>query len=204
MARTIVVNFEGETSEFALTRVQREKIYGKKKKIVVDENGEDCGSASLTRDGTTLLLSGAMASVYLNDNFEVCGRSDLVAVDETGAQLEEVDSTLGVETALSGPIDPRRVLDFTSKAVYQLDAQELTAKLAAGLEAGDIYETRFNYRKGFEDAPAFILQNDEGIFALVGNDAGFDFLYPDVQEAEDEEDDGEDPFDDDDLDFSMF
>ena len=202
MARTIVVNFDGETSEFGLTRVQRDKIYGKKRRVVVDENGEDCVSASLTRDGATLLPSGSIASVYLNDQFEVCGRSDLVAVDTAGEEVATVDSTLGVETPLNGPIDPSRVLDFTSKAVYELDPQTLSEALAEGLEAGKIYETRFNYRKGFEDAPAFLLQNDEGIFALVGEDAEFDFLYPDVQDTFD--DDEEDPFDDDDLDFSMF
>ncbi len=203
MARTIVVNWEGEVSEFGLSRVQREKIYGKKKKVVVDENGEECTSAALTRDGSALLPGGSMASVYLNENFEVCERKDLVMVDEEGAAMESIESTLGVEQPLEGPIDPARVLDHLTKAVYQLDPAEVSAKLEAALKDGDIFETRFAYRSGFSDSPAFLLHNDEGFFALIGEEAGFDYLRPDEAPVA-EDDDTDDPFEDDDLDFSMF
>ncbi len=204
MARTIVVNFNGKVSEFGLTRVDRKKLYGRKMKIVVDENEEKTQTAYLTRDGTALLPSGTIGSLYVNDDYDVCSRADLVAVDLEDNAIEKIDSTLGVEQELEGPIDPRRVLDHTAKAVYQLDADSLDDELKTAMEAGDIFETRFNYRAGFEDAPAFLFEGDEGFFAIIGNPAEFAFLEKERAPETEEEDDDEDPFDDDELDFGMF
>lgn len=201
MARTIVLNRDGEVSEFAITRLRRDKIYGQRKRVVVDENGNECSIASLTRDGSTLLPSGSVAYLYTNDDFEVCERSDLTAVDEEGELLEKVDSTLGNEQPLEGPVPPSRVLDFTAKAVYELQPEEIADSLVAALEAGEIFESRFNYRSGYDEDPLFLLKNDEGFFAIIGEDASFDFLRP--EESLEPEEDDEDPFDDDDLDFSF-
>ena len=45
MARSIVVRWEGSESAFGFTKVEREKLYGKKERVVVDENGNECQSA---------------------------------------------------------------------------------------------------------------------------------------------------------------
>lgn len=201
MARGIVVEFEGEVSAFDITRVDREKIYGKRKKVVVDENGVECSQATLTRDGTALLPTGCMAMLYLNDKFEVCERSDLHAVGPDGKPLPEVDSTLGVQIPLEGPISARRVLDHLAKAVYELEPEELGAALRARLEAGEIFETRFNYRKGYDDAPAFLIKNEEGFFAIVGDPVSFEYLRNENTTVE-VDDDEADPFEED-LDFSF-
>lgn len=200
MARQIVVRLGDEVSSFGITRVSREKLYGRRMRVVVDENGEPCKTALLTRDGSALLPQGTVSMIYLDDDFEVCERSDLQAVDEVGEPLEEVDSTLGVETELQGPVDATRVLDHVISAVYELEPDELSETLKDALEGGDIYETRFNYRKGFDDAPCFLLHGEEGYFALIGRPTEFEFLY--LETRVEELDDDEDPFDDD-LDFSM-
>lgn len=203
MARTIVVNWKGNLSEFKLARVDRAKLYGRKMKIIVDENEEATKSAYLTRDGTALLPSGTLSSLYINDDYDVTSRSGLIAVDAENTPLSKIPSTLGIEQNLEGPINPRRVLDHLSKSVYQLDAETLDDALKAALEKGEIFETRFAYRAGFDDAPAFLLHNDEGFFALVGTPAEFDFLEKEQNLILEDEDDA-DPFDDDDLDFGMF
>lgn len=203
MARSIVVNWGGEVSEFGLSRVSRDKLYGRKVKMVVDEDGNPTEAAYLTRDGSALLLKGAMAMIYVNDDFDVTERSDLQAIDAEGEPLESIPSTLGVEQELHGPVDPARVLDHLAKAVYVLDPETLGDKLREALEDGEIFETNFAYRSGFNSDPAFLLHNEEGFFAIVGEEATFDFLYKE-QAAEVEEDDDEDPFEDDDLDFGMF
>lgn len=202
MGRGIVVDYGGEVSSFGLTKVEREKLYGRRKKVVVDENGQDCSQAILTRDGTALLPAGCTASLYLNDAFEVCERGDLQAVGHDGAPLPEVESTLGVPTQLDGPIEASRLLDHIAKSVYELDPEELGQTLRELLEKGDIFETRFNYRKGYDDSPAFILQNEEGIFAIVGEPTEFEYLRNENATANEAEDEDEDPFDDD-LDFSF-
>lgn len=201
MARTVVFNLGGEVSEFAISSLRREKLYGKKVKVVVDESGEPTQTAYLTRDGSALLPPGTMASLYMDDEFNVTERSDLKAVDSEGNVVEEVSSTLGSEQPLEGPIEPSRVLDHVSKAVYWLDPETLGDELKESLQNGNIFETRFNYRTSFDDAPAFLLANDEGYFLIVGEEATFDFLTLDRSKDVEEEDD--DPFEDD-LDFSMF
>ena len=202
MARTIVVNFGGEVSEFGLTRVSREKLYGRKVREVVDEDGNKTETAYLTRDGSALLLKGAMAMLYVDDDYEVTGRSELIAVDAEGEPTQPVDSTLGVEQELEGPIEPARLLDHNAKAVYQLQPEALGDKLRAALADGAMFETKFNYRKGFDWNPAFLLENAEGVFAIVGEPSKFEFLYKEVAAPVDDDDD-EDPFEADDLDFSM-
>ncbi len=204
MARTIVVNLGGEVSEFAITSVRREKLYGKKKAVVVDQDGAECESAYLTRDGSALLPSGSMAYLYVDEELNVCERSDRVAVDADGVPLASVPSTLGVEQPLEGPVDPRRVLDHVTTALYELLPDNLGEELKAALDRGEIYETRFNYRSGFDDSPAFLLSNDDGYFALIGEPSEFDYLRPEEVDdvADDEDDDLDDPFADD-LDFSF-
>ena len=203
MARTVVFNLDGEVSEFAISSLRREKLYGKKVKQVVDESGDETKTAYLTRDGSALLPPGSMSSMYLDDNWNVVERRDLRAVDDDGNEVADVDSTLGTEVPLEGPIEPSRVLDHVSKAVYALSPETLGESLRESLENGNIYETRFSYRTSFDDAPAFLFANEEGHFLIVGDEATFDFLTLDRAKDADDADEDDDPFDDD-LDFSMF
>lgn len=203
MARGVVVNLDGEVSEFGLTRLTREKLYGRKMKVVVDENGNETETAYLTRDGSALLLKGAMAMIYVDDDFEVTERSDLQAVDIDGEPITPVPSTLGAEQPLQGPIDPQRVLDHLIHAVYLLEPEQLGAALTAALDDGKIFETVFSYRGGSSYSAAFLLKSEEGYFALVGDDSKFEFLFKDQAPPRDDIDDDDDPFDDDDLDFGM-
>ena len=198
----ISVNFNGEVSEFDITRITREKLYGKKRRIIVDDEGEQCVSAYLTRDGAALLPSGTTAYLYVTPDEEVVERRDLQAVDDDGNPVEPAPSTLGVEQMVTEPVPPTRVLENVVNAVYQLDGENLGEVLVEALNDGAIFEIRFNYRAGFEDWPAFLIGNDDGLFLLVCADASFDFYYPDTA-VDDEDDDDEDPFEDD-LDFSMF
>lgn len=200
MAREIVLNLGGEVSHLPITRVNRSKLYGRKRRVIVDQAGEPCVAGLLTRDGSALIPSGGVANIYTDDHYHVVERKDLQAVDADGNPVEPVPSTLGVELELEGPVDPTVVLDHVTSAVYQLDAEEIGAKLKESLENGDIYKFRFSYRSGFSDSPAFVVANDAGFFALVGDPSGFEFIYRDVAVEEDEDD--TDPFEDD-FDFSM-
>ena len=204
MAREIVVNFNGEVSRFGLERVNRDKIYGRKRRVVVDREGQECSSAMLTVDGATVLGPGSTSLVYVDEDFNAISRRDLVPIDTvSGETLEYVASTLNEEQPLKGPIDEERFLDHVARAVYELTPEELGADLLAGLEDGGIYESRFNYAKSLDDSPMFLLKNSEGIFAVVGDEVTFDWCRPDIAlpDVEDEDDDFDD---DDDLDFGMF
>ncbi|PIE20064.1 MAG: hypothetical protein CSA66_01685 [Proteobacteria bacterium] len=200
MAREIVVERGGAESRFGLTRLSRDKLYGRRKRLVVDEQGRLCQPASLTIDGEALLGPGSTAGLYLDEGFDVVDRGDLIAVDPDGKALDKLPSTLNTAQPLKGPVPPARLLDCVTTAVYLLEADDLDADLRQALERGEVFETRFNYRGGYADSPLFLLANSEGFFGLVGEEAAFEPL---VRERPGVDDDV-DPFADDDLDFEMF
>lgn len=201
MARGIVVSFQGEPSEFDLAKVERDKLYGRKVRVVVDDQGRDCKPALLTRDGTAVAPSGCVSSLYLDEAFEVVERDQLVAVDGEGNALALVRSTLGVEQPLTGAVDASRVLDCQIASVYALSPTRLGEALRAGLDGGGIFETKFNYRDDYNAETAFLLKNDAGYFALIGNPLKLEFLSreatPLAPVVEDDEGGDEE------LDFSM-
>lgn len=201
--REIVVRLGDEESSFKFARVDREKLYGRKERVILDEHGERCVPAYLTPDGAALVPPGGTAHVYVDEHFDTVERSDLRAVDEDGVPLEPIASTLGVPQALV-PARPERVLDHVVSSVYELAPEALGDALRQALADGDIFETVYNYREGYEPDALFLLQTEEGIFGLVSRESGFAFLEresPAPEESAADEDDGDG---DDDLDFSMF
>jgi hypothetical protein len=199
MARPIILGLDGETSTFDFEKVDRDKLYGRKERIIVDEKGEPCFPALLTSDGAALVPSGGAAYLYLDANLDTYERSALVPVDTDGKRLPPVPSTLGVEQPLK-LADARRVLDHVTLGIYQLSPTQIGSKLAAALEAGSIFETRFNYRDDAMDSPAFVLKNEHGAFLLVC--APIDFTFVAKEAPPDAEPDTEETLGDE-LDFSM-
>jgi hypothetical protein len=201
MGRGIVVSFNGESSEFELTKIERDRLYGRKVRIVVDEKERQCQAALLTRDGSAVIPSGGVASLYVDDHFEVIERSELKVVDAEGNALALCKSTLGVEQPLKGPVDPARMLDFQVASVYLLTPARFCDALKAGLDKGDIFETAFNWRDDYSQETAFLLKSEASYFALVTHPVKLEFLAreaPVVAAGAGDEDEG-----DDELDFSM-
>jgi hypothetical protein len=200
MAKNIVVRWSGEESAFAFTKVEREKLYGSKERVIVDELGRPCSSAWLTADGSALVLGGGTAHVNVDDAWTAYEQDERRAVDLEGRPLETRPSTLGVaQDLVEASVD--RLLDCTTNVVYQLDTDAIGPTLLAALSAGKLFEAPFLYRDGLTADSVFLVKNDEGVFALVGRATGFDFVKrdslpePETAEREDELDA--------DLDFSM-
>lgn len=183
MARGMVVNFAGEVTELDLVKVEREKLYGRKLRVVVDAKGRSCQPALLSRDGSAVMPPGCVASLYLDEGFDVVERAELKAVDPGGQPLALVPSTLGAAQELEGPVDASEVLGHSIATVYQLKAAALGPTLKAALEAGKIFKARFNYREDYEAQTAFLLQNESGVFALIGEPSRFELLKRDAPAA---------------------
>lgn len=201
MARQVLLTYGGETSAFDLARLDRSKLYGTRRRVVVDEEGRACARGLLSEDGSTLLPPGCTADLYVDEHFDVVERSELVAVDAEGRPVPPVASTLGVEVPLTGPVAPTRLLDHVTPVVYMLDPATLGPALQAGLAAGGIFEGRFAYKDGFDDQALFLLQNEVGVFALVGRPTNFEMIRratPPPDPAREDDDLFED-----DLDFGM-
>lgn len=199
MAKAIAVRLGGESSSFSFSRLDREKLYGRKERQVIDGDGRRCSSAWLSSDGAALVPSGGLAMLYVDDAFLTLERSSLKAVDAAGADLPLQPCTLGAEQELV-TVDARQVLDYAIHAVYQLQPETLGAELDAQLKAGKIFRAPFNYRDDYALETMFLLGNEAGLFALVGTPHGFDLIQRDAAPAvaSDEQDDLSD-----DLDFNM-
>ena len=199
MVKGIVVSFAGEESSFALEKIDRTKLYGSRRRVAVDSSGTVCSRAALTEDGQAVLRAGMTAQGYFDPDGRQVESASLTAVDEAGNPLDLVASTLGVAQQLTGPVDPKELLDLAVTAVYQLVPEKLAPGLSAEIAAGRILRAPFNYRPDYRSELAYILQNDAGCFAVIGVLVSPTWLEPDAPPPADdaESDDG-------DLDFEMF
>ncbi len=198
MARAIVVRWDGGESAFGFTKVEREKLYGKKARVVVDETGSECQAAWLTPDGAVLVPMGGTAHVWMDERWDARDSADRVAVDASNQPLGVVPSTLGVAQDLV-EVDVQRVLDHVTVNLYELSLDTVSPVLEAALRAGRIFELPFNYRDGHEPESMFLLSNDDGFFALVGRATQFEMV---ARDAALDDADGPDELEGD-LDFSM-
>jgi len=200
MARAVVVEHNGVSSRFGFSAVSRARLYGDRKRIIVDEAGQPTVGGWLTTDGAMLILPGGRAELYLDEGGDVVDRGNIETVDGDGHALQRLESTLDKPQELRGPVPPERLLEFVTTAVYAFDADdELADELKASLANGEIWEVDYNYMAAFERQTLFILQNAEGIFGLVSEPARLE-LATRVSRATGDED----PLSDDELDFAMF
>lgn len=202
MAREIILkSSDGNVSRFGLSKVDRAKLYGRRRRVHLGPDGEPCRRASLTDDGAELLVSGMTAQGYFTVEGQWIPNGELVGLNDEGEALEEAPSTLGVAQDLDGPVDPSELLDLRTQSVYALEASEVDESLIKQLLAGEIFRFRFNYRAGYSSQVAFLVANpSEQVFAIVGDATQPDWqdvkaIIPLIDETADE---------DDDLDFEMF
>jgi hypothetical protein len=198
MAKGIVVTYAGAESSFGLEKLERSKLYGYRRRVAVDSNGEICTRSALTEDGQFLLRTGMTAQGYFDAEGQQVEAKELGAVDERGEPLPLVPSTLGMAQALEGPVEPQELLDLVISSVYSLVAEQVAPTLQAQLAAGRIFRLPFNYRPDYRCETAYIVQNDMGVFALVGVPAPSAWLSPDTPPPADDE-----GADDAELDFEM-
>ncbi|SVD59147.1 uncharacterized protein METZ01_LOCUS412001, partial [marine metagenome] len=81
------------------------------------------------------------------------------------------------------------------------DPEEVPQSIQTALESGKAISFPFNYREDYHAESAYLVLNDEGYFALIGNPIKpewmeLDQIVEETFESESEEDD--------DLDFEMF
>ena len=194
MTRSLDIGYRGGTSRFRLLSIDRKKLHGFKKRIALDENGNECASAHLTRDGRFLLGAGSTSDLYINDKGDAVRRSELVAVDETGKPLKKFLATVDRTELLENPCKLEDLLNHIVTQVHALEAETLDPLLEKALHDGAIFRVPYRPRAMYTDSPAFLLANQHGIFLVRTEDCSFDFvgLEQTISEVEAEWDDGED------------
>lgn len=144
MAKPIVVGLNGEASSFQLSKLERQTLYGARRRIPVDERGEPCTRAALTDDGAVLLTSGMTAQGWFRPDGAQVESASIAARASDGTPLELIASTLGEEQSLEGPVPPAEVLDLAVSSVYRLEPESIADGLASSLAAGEVWRFRFN------------------------------------------------------------
>lgn len=200
MAREIIVELNGATSSFAFSKIDRAKLYGSRRRVNLDPDGERCSRADLTADGSMLIRSGMTAQGYFDEVGYWHPNASLMGLDAEDNVAEKHSSTLGaVQTGVV--VEAQELLDQQVAAVYALEASDVDDGLKDSLEGGAIVKIKFVYRSSNQPDSAYLVHNAEGYFALIGK--ATTPIWRDLEAVvEDvfEEDDG---FDDD-LDFEMF
>jgi hypothetical protein len=168
MARALVVQHEGSELAFGLSRVERSKLYGTRRRVALDAQERPCSRAALTADGGTLLVSGMSAQGHFAPDGRWVARSEMVGLDAAGNVVDPTPSTLGEPQPLEGPVDPREILQLDLLSVYLLEPEASDSTLVTALKGGKVFRVPFNYATGLTRDTAFLTANDEGLFLLVG------------------------------------
>lgn len=171
MAKNVLLTYEGAEHAFAPTRVDRAKLYGARKRIPVDADGLPCIKAALSADGSTLISAGMTGQGYFAPDGRWVSRQEMVGLDADENPVEIKPSTLGVAQSVTGPVNAVEVLELDTESVFHLEPEDPNSKLIAAMKSGEIYRCDFNYAAGLEVEVAYLVANDEGVFAIVGKPA---------------------------------
>ena len=199
MAKEIVVKFGDKESTFSYKPVDRASLYGKRKRVLLDQNGEPCSRASLLEDGSLLLKSGMSAQGYYLPDGRSYKLAELEGFDLDGKVLEKVPSTLGVAQTLE-EVSPEEALNISQQTFYVLDTTQIDEGLRAALDEGKIFRFTFNYREDYLASQALLVSNENGLFAIIGQPVEHEWVsFQAVVDLPPESEDSEEE-----LDFEMF
>lgn len=206
MAAPLVLEFQGRSLSFGLSKVDRTKLYGQVETEALDDAGRRCDLATLAPDGRTLVGAGGTATAWLDDEGRWLDKTSLQTVDVEGRPVEAVESSFKRTTPLEREAAPDDLLSHNIRSAYRLSLEDgVSDELEKELADGRIFTFPFSYRGGYSPDTAFLLRSAEGdVWLLLGKPTSIRFLgLENVAEPEDEateEDAGED---EDEMDFGM-
>ena len=200
MAKPLIIERDGQTTSFDVSLLERRKLYGSRKRVALDPQGQVCSRASLTGDGALVLVSGSTGQGYFTENGGWIERRQMVPINDQGEITEMHPSTLGIPQQVEGPVEALDILDLDVQSIYSLTMIKDELGLKSRLDGGEVFTCPFNYSFGVEVEKAYLVANSSGYFAIVGHPVEAEWcaqdqaLMPPADAA----------FQEDDLDFDMF
>ena len=200
MAKTINISYKGETAVFGYKPIDRGVLYGKRRRVPFDGEGNECVKSSLLEDGSLLIKSGMTAQGYFTPDKVWVAQGDLEAINPDGSTPELFPATVG-EEVVATELSPIDALNIRFGTTYALEAETLSEGIKKELDSGVILTFPFNPRADYEVETGILVANENGYFALIGQKAEYEFvgLASVVSVAEEANSDTSD-----DLDFEMF
>ena len=198
MAREILLNLNKKKSTFEISKIDRKKLYGFKKRLFLDEKGEECSKANLEEETGIVFVNSDISSCYLDHKGNYIEKSDLEAINENGKKVKKEDSTIGKEVNLNS-ITTEDALNLKVNSVYHLEPKEFDKNLKSKLDKGEVFSFPFNYYADFKLEDGIILKSEKEYFALIGRKTSCHW----VGENSDDLPEDVEEFEDNDLDFEM-
>lgn len=200
MAKTINLTYESNSVVFTYKPIDRSVIYGKRRRVAFDAEGNECAKASLLPDGSLLLRSGMTAQGYFTPDNEWVPQSDLEALNQDGSVPELLPSTIG-ENVVAEKISAMEALNVRFTTTYSLEVEQLPDGIKKELDSGAIFKFPFNPRADYRMETGILVSNENGYFALIGQAVQYELssLASVVSASDEAADDASD-----DLDFEMF
>jgi hypothetical protein len=199
MAQIPIFKFKDFTFEAPLTKVDRKKVYGWVETKYTDDKNNPCNFLTLLDDGKTMVGSGGMGLKSIDETGNEIDKSTLVARYDDESEATLFPSIFERENELSTDKTLEDYLSMDVKSVYQLNVAE-NAQILEVLKTHTVLYFSFNYRANYNPDDAFLIAQNEHLFAVVGKVNHF--VYSElnlptvlVDEEEDESDE---------IDFNMF
>jgi hypothetical protein len=200
MAKTINISYKGESAVFGYKPIDRGVLYGKRRRVPFDGEGNECAKASLLEDGSLLIKSGMTAQGYFTPDKVWVAQGDLEAINPDGSTPELFPATIG-EVVEATQLSPVEALNLRFGTTYALEPEVLSDGIKKELDSGVVLTFPFNPRADYEVETGVLVGNENGYFALIGQKNQYEFvgLASVVSVAEEANSDTSD-----DLDFEMF
>jgi hypothetical protein len=198
MAREILLNLNKKKSSFVISKIDRKKLYGFKKRMFLDEKNKECSKANLEEETGIVFVNSDISSCYLDHKGNYIEKSDLEAINENGKKVKKEDSTIGKEVDLN-LITADDALNLKVNSVYHLEPKEFDKNLKSKLDKGEVFSFPFNYYADFKLEDGIILKSEKEYFALIGRKTSCHW----VGENSDDLPEDVEEFEDNDLDFEM-
>jgi hypothetical protein len=177
MARPLVLVLDGVEYSVSITKIDRDKLYGRVEIEAFDEKGLEASLRVLAADGKTLIDKGGTALTMINDKGDSIERSELTPVNIEGKPIEQVPSSFNEKNILK-PADVEDYFTQIIKSVYLVGSYEENSikDLQDTLSDGRMYTFPFSWRGGIEHDNAYILNSGGDLFMVVGKQADFQFV----------------------------
>ena len=198
MAREILLNLNKKKSSFEISKIDRKKLYGFKKRLFIDEKGKECSKANLEEETGIVFVNSDISSCYLDHKGNYLEKKDLEAINENGKKVTKKESTIGKEVNLQS-ISIEDALNLKVNSVYILEPKDFDKDLKSKLDKGEIFSFPFNYYADFKLEDAIILKSEKEYFALIGRKTSCNWIGENSDDLPEEVEE----FEDDDLSFEM-
>ena len=197
MAKELSFILGSNTYAAAPVKLERKKIYGWSSLVATDRDGRICTAAYISPEESLIIPSGAAKMATVDEKGLIVKKSDLIAFDPDGKELETYPSSFDSPIELTCTATEEEFLDHEWASVYQIQNMDLSASVGA-----QVFTFPFSYSGGNTLLDGFLMNCPSGLFLFAGSPVDFTPVSLGEEAVIDESE--EEVVDDiDELDFSM-